>query len=291
MKWMISFIGYIAHRLVQQAWLPFPHHTLREGGLILGVCLELTTGGALATAAGSSNSPLASAAPAESPSPDSPPYAFRAPHNPDGIGKFYFDREIAQVMGHQAADWLERPQRVVEEQPDELIRLLSIHPGESVADVGAGTGYFTRRLAHWVGPGGRVFAVEIQPEMLALLTNGTARLGLTNVIACLGSVANPHLTRSSVDLALMVDVYHEFEFPFEMMQAICQALKPNGRVAFVEYRAEDPWIPIKPLHKMTVLQLKREMSPHPLRWVSTISTLPRQHLTVFQKISPSLVPH
>ena len=210
-------------------------------------------------------------------------YSFYQPHNPDGIGKFYMGREIARVMGHESADWLERPERIAEEQPDQLVSMLNLRPGEIVADIGAGTGYFTRRMAQAVGPRGRVLAEDVQPEMLILLTNLTARLGLTNITPVLGTVTDPRLPAASVDLALMVDVYHEFDLPYEMMQAIYLALKPGGLVVLVEYRGEDPNVPIKPLHKMTEAQVKREMSVLPLDWVQTIERLPRQHIIAFRK--------
>ena len=210
-------------------------------------------------------------------------YAFHEPHNPDGIGKFYMGREIARVMGHEAADWLERPERVAEEQPDQLVSLLNPRRGETVADIGAGTGYFSRRLAQRVGPAGKVLAEDVQVEMLTLLTNLNVRLGLTNITPVLGTITDPRLPAASVDLALMVDVYHEFDFPYEMMHAICLALKPRGRLVLVEYRGEDPQVPIKPLHKMTQAQVKREMSVLPLDWVQTIEALPRQHIIVFRK--------
>jgi len=214
-------------------------------------------------------------------SSNAPPYEFRAAHDPDGIGKFYLGREIAQVMGHQGADWLERPEREAEEHTDELLEQLQLKPGDVVADIGAGTGYLSRRLAKKVTPGGKVLAVDIQPEMLSFLTNRMAVLGVTNVVPILGTVSDPHLSARSVDLVIMVDVYHEFEFPYEMISGICRALKPNGRVAFVEFRGEDPQVPIKPLHKMTEAQVRKEMSALPLRWVRTIETLPRQHLILF----------
>ena len=210
-------------------------------------------------------------------------YEFRQAHDPDGIGKFYMGREIAQVMGHDAAAWLERPQRIGEEDPDRVVRELRLRPGEVVADIGAGTGYFSRRLAQAVGPAGRVLAVDVQPEMVALLTNIDTRLGLTNILPILGTATDPRLPAASVDLALMVDVYHEFDFPFQMMQGICRALKTGGRVVFVEYRGEDPAVPIKPLHKMTQAQVKKEMSVLPLDWIQTLEVLPRQHLMVFER--------
>ena len=210
-------------------------------------------------------------------------YQSRATHDPDGVGKFYLGREIAQVMGHQGADWLERPEREEEEHTDQMVDQLGLKPGEVVADIGAGTGYLTRRLAPKVAPTGKVLAVDIQPEMLELLTNKMAALSISNVVPILGKVSDPGLPTNSVNLVLMVDVYHEFDFPYEMMSDICRALKPGGRVVFVEYRAEDPQVPIKPLHKMTEAQVRKEMSVQPLRWTKTIEVLPRQHIIIFTK--------
>ena len=210
-------------------------------------------------------------------------YEFHQPHDPAGIGKFYMGREIAQVMGHEAADWLERPERDTEEHTEVLVEQLKLKPGEVVADIGAGTGYFSRRLARKVGATGRVLGVDIQPEMLILLTNRMAAIGITNVVPILGSATDPKLPAASVDLVLMVDVYHEFDFPSEIMEALCRSVKPGGRVVFVEYRGEDPTVPIKPLHKMTELQVKKEMSVLPLDWVQTLEVLPRQHIIVFRK--------
>jgi SAM-dependent methyltransferase len=207
-------------------------------------------------------------------------YDYREQHSPDGIGKFYMGREIAHVMGHQAADWLERPERDAEEHTEELVRLLPLRPGMVVADIGAGTGYFTRRLAKRTA---QVFAVEIQPEMLAILTNEMAKLQITNVTPVPGSVTNPGLSAASIDLALMVDVYHEFSHPFEMTRQLCKALKRGGQLVFVEFRGEDPSVPIKELHKMTEAQVRREMSVHDLRWSKTLTNLPRQHIIIFEK--------
>jgi len=210
-------------------------------------------------------------------------YEFRQPHDPNGIGKFYMGREIAHVMGHQAADWLERPERDAEEHTERLVEHLKLKPGDVVADIGCGTGYFSRRLAKKVVPGGRVLGVDIQPEMLQILTNQMAKAGLTNVVPILGTISDPKLPANSVDLALMVDVYHEFDHPFEMMQAIVRGLKPGGRVVFVEFRAEDPTVPIKAVHKMSQAQVKKEMTPFPLEWVETLDPLPRQHIIVFKR--------
>jgi ubiquinone/menaquinone biosynthesis C-methylase UbiE len=210
-------------------------------------------------------------------------YETRAAHDPNGIGKFYMGREIAHVMGHQAADWLERGEREKEERTSLLIEALKVRPGDVIADIGAGTGYHTRRLAPKVVPGGRIYAVDIQPEMLVLLTNTMAQMKITNVVPVLGTIDNPKLPANSVDLALMVDVYHEFSLPYEMTEAICRSLKPGGRVVLVEFRAEDPDVPIKAVHKMSAAQAKKEMTVHPLEWVETINVLPWQHIIVFKK--------
>lgn len=213
-----------------------------------------------------------------------PSYTYRSEHDPDGIGKFYAGREIAQVMGHEGADWLERPERQQEERPDLLLQLLPLAPGETAADIGAGTGYMSWRLARKVGEKGRVFCVDIQPEMLNLLAENLRRRGTTNFTTILGTVSDAHLPAGSVDLVLMVDVYHEFDHPYEMMQSIIRGMKPGGRIAWVEYRAEDPGVPIKPLHKMSAAQVRKEAALLPeLEWVQTIEKLPRQHLFLFRK--------
>jgi len=210
-------------------------------------------------------------------------YETRSEHDPDGIGKFYFGREVAYVMGHQAADWLERPERQEEERPDLLLNALKLKPGEVAADIGAGTGYYTRRMAKLVGEKGTVYAVDIQQEMLDLLTNKMAELKITNVKPILGTINDSQLPSASIDLALMVDVYHEFDHPYEMAQSICRALRPGGRLVFVEFRGEDPKVPIKRVHKMTEAQVRKEMAVQPLEWVETSEVLPRQHIIVFKK--------
>jgi len=210
-------------------------------------------------------------------------YETRKVHDPDGIGKFYLGREIAHVMGHQAAEWLERPEREEEEKTEMLVELLMLKPGEVVADIGAGTGYFSRRLAKKVGEKGTIYAVEIQQEMLDILTNKMAQLNIRNVKPVLGTITNPKLPPASVDTILMVDVYHEFDHPFEMVEAMTKSLKAGGRMVFVEFRSEDPKVPIKRVHKMTEAQVRKEMEIHPLVWKETISALPRQHIIVFTK--------
>jgi len=222
---------------------------------------------------------------AQTEKPAPPRYELRQEHDLDGIGKFYAGREIAQVMGHQGADWLERPEREQEERPDLLLKALKLKRGDSVADIGAGTGYYSRRIAQLVGKSGQVYAVDIQQEMLDLLTNKMAELKIPNVRPILGTITDPKLPRNSLDLILMVDVYHEFDHPYEMVQAMSRALKPGGRMVFVEFRGEDPKVPIKPLHKMTEAQVRKEMTFHPLEWVETIEVLPRQHIVVFRRKS------
>ena len=210
-------------------------------------------------------------------------YELRPAADPNGIGKYYMGRQIAHVMGHQGAEWLERPEREEEEKPSNLVELLDLGNGQWVADIGAGTGYLSWRMAKKVGPVGKVYAVEIQPEMLDLLSKAMSDRGVTNVIPHLGTISNPKLPSSSFDLVIMVDVYHEFSHPFEMMTNIVQSLKPSGRVAFVEYRAEDPEVPIKRIHKMSEAQIKKEAAAAGLKWLKTIPELPRQHLVLFGK--------
>src|SRR5665213_172263 len=201
------------------------------------------------------------------PATNSASYTYRTDHDPDGIGKFYQGREIAQVMGHQGADWLERPERMAEERPDLLLRALKLRPGDAVADIGAGTGYLSWRMAVQVGPRGKVYAVDIQPEMLELLATNMAQHHTTNFQAILGTITDARLPAHALDLVIMADVYHEFDHPYEMMQSLVRSLKPGGRIVWVEYRGEDPNVPIKPLHKMSQAQVRKEAAALPLRWV------------------------
>lgn len=210
-------------------------------------------------------------------------YEHRAVHDPDGIGKFYLGREIAHVMGHQGADWLERPERAEEEKPDKMVDLLGLKKGDVVADIGSGTGYISWRMAQKVGSTGKVYGVEIQQEMLDLMDANMKKRGVTNVFGILGTETDPKLPPASVDLVIMVDVYHEFSEPVEMMRNIVKGLKPGGRVAFVEYRAEDPTVPIKKVHKMSEAQVKKEAAAAGLDWEKTIPDLPRQHLIIVRK--------
>lgn len=209
-------------------------------------------------------------------------YEQRQLHNPDGIGKYYMGREIAKVMGHTGAAWLERLSRETEEKPSKILDALDLKSTDVVADIGAGTGYLSFRIAPKV-PQGKVLAVDIQPEMLDIINFFKQELNVTNVEAVLATPTNPNLPPASVDLALMVDAYHEFEYPREVMQAIVKALKPDGRVVLVEYRGENPLIMIKGLHKMTQKQVKKEMQAVGLVWRETKNLLPQQHLMVFTK--------
>jgi ubiquinone/menaquinone biosynthesis C-methylase UbiE len=215
--------------------------------------------------------------------PAAPRYETREDHDPNGIGKFYMGREIAQVMGHQGAGWLERPEREKEEQPTKLLEALQLKPGDVVADIGAGTGYHSFRMAPAVGPRGKVFAVDIQPEMLAIIRQRMKERKIDNVEPVLGAEADPKLPEGGVDMILLVDVYHEFAQPYEMTRALVKALKPGGRLVFVEFRLEDPDVPIKLVHKMTQKQVLKEMGPHPLEHVKTVGSLPWQHVIVFRK--------
>lgn len=212
-------------------------------------------------------------------------YEYRAEHDPNGIGKFYLGREIAHVMGHPAAQWLERDTREAEEKLSLLIKLLELKPGMVVADIGAGSGVLTLQMAPLVAPKGKVIAVDIQQEMLVRLQNRMSRTGIKNVDLLLGEEKSPLLKPNSVDVVLMVDVYHEFEFPHSMILNISKALKPGGRIALVEYRLEDPRVPIKLVHKMSEEQSIKEMTQpaFSLKHTKTIKDLPRQHLMIFTR--------
>lgn len=227
---------------------------------------------------------------ATAPAQASPAYTTRADHDPEGIGKFYMGREIARIMGHESAAWLERPQRERQEQTARVLASLKIRLGDVVADIGAGSGYYTVRLARLVGPRGRVKAVDIQQEMLDLIRRKQNGQNFRNIDLVLGKADDPNLPAGSVDLVLLVDVYHEFEYPFEMMRHLISALKPGGRIAFVEFKLEDPRIPIKLVHKMSEAQVLKEMQPFKLAHKETIRTLPWQHVIIFEKPSPASQP-
>ncbi len=204
------------------------------------------------------------------------------PASRDGIGKFYMGREISHVMGHLGAGWLERPSREREERTDLLVANLPLTASSVVADIGAGTGYFSFRIAERI-PDGKVLAVDIQQEMLDVIESRKASGGPSNVTTILGTERDPRLPEAGVDLILMVDAYHEFSYPREMGEAMVTALRPGGRLVLIEYRGEDPSVPIKPLHKMTAEQATAEMEAIGLEWERTGDFLPQQHFLVFRR--------
>src|ERR1700722_15993067 len=192
-------------------------------------------------------------------------------------------REYARPISADGADWLSRRERDEEEQPKLAVEALNIPKGAIVADIGAGSGYITALLARRVGPSGKVYANDIQVRMLDLLRRYIAQQKLTKVESVLGAIDDPKLPANTIDLALMVDVYHEFSEPQKMLRGIRTALKADGRMALIEYRGEDPNVPIRPEHKMTVVQVRAEIEPEGFQFVKTIETLPRQHIIVFVK--------
>jgi ubiquinone/menaquinone biosynthesis C-methylase UbiE len=192
-------------------------------------------------------------------------------------------RKIAQVMGPGGADWLVRPERQSEEHPDEALDALKIAKGATVADIGAGVGYFTWRLAERVGPGGVVYGEDIQQAMLDQLRQNMQARHISNVREVLGGIDDPKLPKESVDLIVLVDVYHEFSEPEKMLDRMRESLKPNGRLVLLEYRGEDPKVPIKPEHKMTLKQVRAEVEPEGYRFDESIEVLPEQHIIVFRR--------
>jgi len=191
-------------------------------------------------------------------------------------------RVIAQVMGYEGAAWLERPEREDEEQPSKTIAALDIKPGQVVADVGAGSGYYTVRLAKRVGPTGRVFATDIQQEMLDLLKKRLARERLNNVELVLATDVDPRLPAGQLDLILMVDVYHELARPQDVLRKLRSALKPDGRLVLIEFRKESAWVPIREEHKMSVTEARMELEAEGYRFDRVIDVLPWQHILVFR---------
>jgi len=192
-------------------------------------------------------------------------------------------RRIAHVMGYTGAAWLERPERESEENIEGALAALGLRTGMTVAEVGAGTGYVTLRMAKRVGPGGKVYANDLQPQMLVLLRNNAAKGGITNVETVLGSETDPKLPAGQMDLIILVDVYHEFSQPQKMLQGIRRALKPDGRLVQLEYRKEDPDVPILPDHKMSVAEAKAEVEAEGFRLAPVIEILPRQHILIYTK--------
>jgi SAM-dependent methyltransferase len=200
----------------------------------------------------------------------------------DGIGKFFHGREIAQVMGHPAIDWLERENREDEEAPTRALESLGLAADAVIADIGAGSGYYSFRLAPKI-PHGQVVAVDIQLEMIDFLKQRAAELKITNVKPHLGSITSLELPAGSLDAALLVDSYHEFSHPAEMLSSLFHSLKPGGRVFLLEYRGEDAQVPIKELHKMTEAQARAELEASGFRFVVNHQELPWQHFMVFER--------
>lgn len=200
----------------------------------------------------------------------------------DGIGKMYFGREISQVMGHPAINWLERSTREYEEAPRAVLDMLELAGDAVVADIGAGSGYYSFRIAELI-PDGEVVAIDIQPEMLDFLRDRAVQLGVKNVRPHLGSITSINLPAASIDAAILVDAYHEFSHPNEMLQSLHYALRPDGKVFLLEYRGEDKQLAIKPLHKMTEAQSIREMEAVGFGHVNTLHHLPMQHFMIFEK--------
>ena len=192
-------------------------------------------------------------------------------------------RRYAGTMSADGAAWLSRPEREAEEQPDKALQLIGVAQGSTVADIGAGSGYMTLRMAKLVGPTGKVYAEDIQSRMLELLQQNAKRQKAGNVQTVLGAFDDPRLPAATMDLVLMVDVYHEFSEPQKMLRHIGEALKPDGRMVLVEYRGEDPAVPIRPEHKMTVEQVKAEVEPEGFRLERVMEELPRQHVVIFGK--------
>lgn len=208
-------------------------------------------------------------------------YTHKTP-DPDGIGKQYLGREIAFVMGTAGADWLERNNRNAEENTDSAIAMLPLQPNSVVADIGAGTGYYTFRMAKKL-PLGKVYAVEVQDDFINYLNNQKKQSGTKNVEVVKGAERSPNLPDTSIDLAIMVDVYHELEYPKEMLQAIRKALRPKGKLLLLEYRAEDPTIAIKELHKMSVQQANKELEANGFKLAQRLEFLPIQHYLLYEK--------
>lgn len=191
-------------------------------------------------------------------------------------------RRIAPVMGMGGAEWLERSERESEELPEKAIEAIGVKPGMMIGDVGAGVGYFSIRLAKRVGPTGKVYANDVQPEMLSILKRRAAAAKVSNIETVLGTEADPELPKGALDLVLMVDVYHELSQPQRMLRKIRQSLKPDGRLILIEYRKEDPTIPIRSEHKMSVEEARIEVSAEGFRLDKVLKDLPRQHILVFK---------
>lgn len=202
--------------------------------------------------------------------------------DPNGIKKWYMGRQIAHVMSHFGIDWLERPERQFEENSAMLIKNLGLRKGMTIADIGAGSGYYSRLLSKQIG-NGKVYAVDIEPEMIVFLDERITLEKLSNIVTVLGKETSVSLPESSIDLMLLVDVYHEFSFPYEMVQSMHRALKPDGKLVLVEFRAEDDAVPIKTIHKMSEAQAVKELKAAGFRLEKNFSNLPWQHCMIFVK--------
>src|SRR5581483_2421188 len=221
---------------------------------------------------------------AQPPKREKPKYETKDDHDPNGIGKVYMGREIAQVMGYPAASWLERPERVKEEEPAKLVKALEVKEGMVIADVGAGSGYHTFLLAPLVSEKGKVIASDIQQQMLDLIDAKAKKLKVTNVETVKGTETDPKLPAGKVDLILLVDVYHALNHPFEMAEKLVDALTPGGRLVFVEFRLADAMGPMRLVHKRFEWQFNKEMGPFSeMEHTNTVEALPWQHIISFTK--------
>jgi cyclopropane fatty-acyl-phospholipid synthase-like methyltransferase len=203
---------------------------------------------------------------------------------------YYKGREIAQTMHYLGAPWLTRESRDREEDCNTLLKALNLKPGMTVCDMGCGNGFYTLRVAKKVGPKGSVPAVDIQPEMLTLLRERAAAAKIDNVKPILGTVVDPHLEAGSCDMILCVDVYHEFSHPEHMLRKMREALKPDGRLVLVEFRMEDPKVPIKTEHKMSKEQILKELPPNGFKLVEQFDKLPWQHVMFFERDNSVALP-
>jgi ubiquinone/menaquinone biosynthesis C-methylase UbiE len=208
-------------------------------------------------------------------------YKIRA-GDPNGINKWYIGRQIAHVMSHYGIDWLEREEREIEENTSLLLKNLVVKPGMVVADIGAGSGYHSALLSKMVGTG-KVFAVDVEPEMIAYLNARIKQEKLSRIVPILSTEQKVPLPENTIDMMLLVDVYHEFSFPYEMALSMRAALKPGGKLVLVEFRAEDPTVPIKTIHKMSEAQAIKEFKAAGFAFDKNIDNLPWQHCMVFTK--------
>ena len=202
--------------------------------------------------------------------------------DPNGINKWYMGRQIAHVMSHFGIEWLERKEREMEENTSQLLKNLAVQPGTAIADIGAGSGYHSTLLSKMVGTG-KVYAVDVEPEMIAYLKARIKLEGHKNIIPVLSTEQKVSLPANSIDIMLLVDVYHEFSFPYEMTLSMLEALKPGGKLVLVEFRAEDPNVPIKTIHKMSERQAVKEFKASGFLFEKNIGNLPWQHCLIFRK--------